>query len=72
MNSGKDVVISGIAGRLPECENVNEFWQSLFDGVDLITDDDRRFPPGKVLYYSILVIFEIISRIFVFQFLEET
>lgn len=47
MNPWEDIVISGIAGRFPECENVEEFWQSLFDGIDLITDDDRRFPPGK-------------------------
>lgn len=47
MDSEDEIVISGIAGRLPECENVEEFWQALFDGVDLMTIDNRRYPPGN-------------------------
>lgn len=47
MEHEQDIVISGISGRLPECENVEEFWQALFDGVDLLTVDDRRYPPGN-------------------------
>lgn len=46
MDSSEDIVISGISGRLPECENIDEFWQALFNGTDLLTVDDRRFPPG--------------------------
>lgn len=37
-----DVVISGISGRLPESNSIEEFKQHLFDGVDLVTDDERR------------------------------
>lgn len=47
MEINEEIVISGIAGRFPECENVNQFWQALFDGLDLITVDDRRYPPGE-------------------------
>ncbi|XP_012270411.1 fatty acid synthase [Orussus abietinus] len=41
-----DIVISGFSGRLPESSNIEEFKQQLFDGVDLVTDDERRWPSG--------------------------
>ncbi|XP_060535886.1 fatty acid synthase [Cylas formicarius] len=41
-----DVVITGISGRLPESNSIEEFKQQLFDGVDLVTDDERRWPSG--------------------------
>lgn len=46
MDSTEEIVISGISGRFPECENIDQFWKALFDGVDLLTVDDRRFRPG--------------------------
>lgn len=42
----EDIVITGISGRLPESSNIEEFKQQLFDGVDLVTDDERRWPSG--------------------------
>ncbi|NXA99354.1 FAS synthase, partial [Cnemophilus loriae] len=42
----EDVVIAGIAGRLPESENLQEFWENLINGVDMVTEDDRRWKPG--------------------------
>ncbi|KAM6049680.1 fatty acid synthase isoform 2-T2 [Theristicus caerulescens] len=42
----EDVVVAGIAGKLPESENLQEFWENLFNGVDMVTDDDRRWKPG--------------------------
>ncbi|XP_044766742.1 fatty acid synthase-like [Coccinella septempunctata] len=42
----EDIVISGLSGRFPESNNVEEFRQQLFDGVDMITDDERRWPAG--------------------------
>ncbi|VVC87707.1 unnamed protein product [Leptidea sinapis] len=41
-----DVVITGLSGRLPDSDNIEEFAQHLFDGVDLVTADDRRWTPG--------------------------
>ncbi|CAL8303726.1 unnamed protein product [Lota lota] len=41
-----EVVIAGISGRLPESENLEEFWHNLFNGVDMVTEDDRRWKPG--------------------------
>lgn len=46
--SGNDeVVISGISGRFPESNSIAEFRENLFAGVDMVTDDDRRWPAGK-------------------------
>nr|XP_018905067.1 PREDICTED: fatty acid synthase [Bemisia tabaci]XP_018905075.1 PREDICTED: fatty acid synthase [Bemisia tabaci] len=45
-NLDDDVVISGFSGRLPESNNIEEFRKQLFDGIDLITDDERRWPSG--------------------------
>ncbi|KAJ8912887.1 hypothetical protein NQ315_011210 [Exocentrus adspersus] len=42
----KEVVISGLSGRYPECNNVEELADVLFNGVNPITDDERRFPRG--------------------------
>ncbi|XP_058792836.1 fatty acid synthase [Phymastichus coffea] len=39
-----DVVISGFSGRLPESSTIEEFKEQLFQGVDLVTDDERRWP----------------------------
>lgn len=41
-----DIVISGIAGRYPECENMEEFWHNLINGIPMYTADDRRWPVG--------------------------
>ncbi|XP_063817309.1 fatty acid synthase [Pseudophryne corroboree] len=42
----EDIVIAGIAGRLPESDNLQEFWENLIGGVDMVTEDDRRWKPG--------------------------
>ncbi|PIO30632.1 hypothetical protein AB205_0176740, partial [Aquarana catesbeiana] len=42
----EEIVIAGIAGRLPESDNLQEFWDNLIQGVDLVTEDDRRWKPG--------------------------
>ncbi|CAI4233223.1 unnamed protein product [Auanema sp. JU1783] len=41
-----DIVISGVSGRFPRCENVDEFAEKLLAGEDLITEDELRWPPG--------------------------
>lgn len=43
-----EVVIAGISGRLPESNNLEEFWENLINGVDMVTEDDRRWKPGKI------------------------
>lgn len=46
MDVNEDIVISGISGRYPECNNIEELVEALLKGVDLVTDDERRFPRG--------------------------
>ena len=45
-NKCDDIVIAGISGRFPDCDSVDELRDSLFARKDLITEDDRRWPPG--------------------------
>ncbi|KAL6257976.1 hypothetical protein P5V15_011572 [Pogonomyrmex californicus] len=40
---GEEIVISGIAGRFPESDNVEELKKNLLNKVDLVTDDDCRW-----------------------------
>ncbi|KAL0872273.1 hypothetical protein ABMA27_004663 [Loxostege sticticalis] len=41
-----DIVLTGISGRLPDSSSIEEFAKNLFEGVDLVTADDRRWQPG--------------------------
>lgn len=41
-----DVCITGFSGRLPESSNIEEFKKNLFEGVDMVNDDNRRWPSG--------------------------
>ncbi|XP_074599362.1 fatty acid synthase-like [Brevipalpus obovatus] len=43
----EDVVISGMSGRFPKSENIQEFTQNLFSGVDMTSSGNDRFPAGK-------------------------
>ena len=49
LNEGNDddIVIAGISGRYPDCDNINEFWDKLVSGVEFGTIDDRRWPVGE-------------------------
>lgn len=42
-----EVVVAGMSGRLPESNNLEEFWENLINGVDMVTEDDRRWTPGE-------------------------
>lgn len=43
-----EVVISGMSGRLPESDTINEFKEHLMNNEDMITDDGRRWTPGMI------------------------
>ncbi|KAI1292128.1 Fatty acid synthase [Halotydeus destructor] len=45
-NNVEDIVISGISGRFPESDNIDELSDNLFNHVDMVTEDDRRWPKG--------------------------
>ena len=42
----EDIVISGIAGRFPESDNMDEYAHNLYNNIDMVTADDRRWPVG--------------------------
>lgn len=39
-----EVVISGISGRFPESSTIKEFKDNLFNGIDMVNDDPKRWP----------------------------
>ena len=39
-------IISGASCGLPESDNLEEFWHNLITGRDMVTEDNRRWPPG--------------------------
>nr|NP_001137778.2 fatty acid synthase 1, isoform C [Drosophila melanogaster]ACL82985.2 fatty acid synthase 1, isoform C [Drosophila melanogaster] len=41
-----EIAITGFSGRLPESSTIEEFKQNLFDGVDMVNDDPRRWERG--------------------------
>lgn len=47
MENHDEIVISGISGRFPECNNVEEFKEALMKGKDLVTVNEKRYPKGK-------------------------
>ena len=47
-----EVVISGIAGRFPSSDSVDEFKQNLYNGVDMVTSDSSRWPVGTFCVLS--------------------
>ncbi|CAG2110763.1 unnamed protein product [Medioppia subpectinata] len=42
----EDIVVSGMSGRFPLSVNTDEFAKNLFSGVDMVTEDDSRWPIG--------------------------
>lgn len=48
-----EVVISGIAGRFPDSDNVKHFQENLFNKVDLVSEDGRRWKSGKSMMKSL-------------------
>ncbi|XP_073848315.1 fatty acid synthase 3 [Musca autumnalis] len=40
---GDDIVISGMAGKFPNCHNVAEYEHCLYNKIDMVDDDERRW-----------------------------
>lgn len=51
---GDEVVISGIAGKFPESDNIRQLQNNLFNKVDLGTEDNRRWRQGDVSFLILL------------------
>ena len=39
-----DIIISGISGRFPQCHNIDELKDNLFNHIDMIDDKETRWP----------------------------
>ena len=47
-----EVAISGISGRMPESDNMQEFRDHLMNKEDMVTSDNRRWEVGKFICIS--------------------
>jgi hypothetical protein len=54
VKEGEEIVISGIGGRFPESDTVDEFANNLYNKVDMIVDDDRRWPKGNKIQLNLI------------------
>lgn len=43
VNSDDEIVISGIAGRFPNSNNMEEFSYNLFNKIDMVDEEERRW-----------------------------
>ncbi|KAK5638958.1 hypothetical protein RI129_013253 [Pyrocoelia pectoralis] len=43
--SGEEIVITGMAGSFPESNNISEYTKNIYNKVDMVTGDNRRWPP---------------------------
>ncbi|OQR66320.1 fatty acid synthase-like [Tropilaelaps mercedesae] len=39
-----DIVLSGISGYFPQADGIEEFQRNLYGGVDMVTNDETRWP----------------------------
>ena len=45
-----EIVVSGISGRFPMSDNLDEFKQHLYNGDSMVNYDHSRFPSGKLSF----------------------
>lgn len=53
----EEVVISGIGGVYPECCNLDELKDLLFNKINGVTIDSRRWTPGIELIFTIISLY---------------
>ncbi|XP_037571297.2 LOW QUALITY PROTEIN: fatty acid synthase-like [Dermacentor silvarum] len=44
----EDIVITGFSAYFPQADHLVEFKEKLYAGVDMVTEDDLRWPPGHL------------------------
>lgn len=54
-DANEEIVISGLAGRFPESDDLKHFKENLLNKKDLITEDDRRWNLGKLILNYIII-----------------
>ena len=56
VDAEEEIVISGIAGRFPNSDNINEFQKNIFNKMDLGSEDHQRWTNCNNIFFSKLVI----------------
>ena len=54
MTPKPDIVISGLSGRFPSADSVEEYEYNLFNRVDMVTADASRWKVGKFFFVSLI------------------
>lgn len=52
------IAITGMSGRFPLSENIEEFSSNLYNAVDMTTSDNERYPHGKFSHFYVKSICE--------------
>ncbi len=52
---GEKEVISGMNGRFPQSDSTDELTKNLYNKVDMITGDDRRWPTGEIHFTKFFI-----------------
>lgn len=49
LKTSEEIVVSGVAGRFPMSNNIDEFTENLYNNVDMIAEDtnEERWPKSK-------------------------
>ena len=57
LNKSEEIVISGIGGRFPMSNGLDEFAENLYNNVDMITEDanEERWPKGIRIVYKLFI-----------------
>lgn len=57
-----EIVITGISGRLPNCNTLEEFKEKLFNGTDILAEGENRWPDGKYLVVLIIIVYNYLKN----------
>lgn len=60
---GDEIVLSGFSGSFPDSDGLPNFAESLFNKVDLISADHRRWNLGKTHLIAYLIVIMVIIRL---------
>lgn len=70
IDSGEEIVISGIAGRFPGSNDMNQLQENLFNKIDLVRADHGRWEKGENSNYSYTLYSHIFTSIFTYIYVR--
>lgn len=51
--SPDDIVISGMSGRFPLCENIGQLHEALLTGKNMLEQNNDRYEKGNIRYFPL-------------------